>query len=62
MNDAKVFFGDAGRARFRRPKAVRSPERASFDSPGCNPGLSNRRATVALKGRDQLRANERLAA
>ncbi len=32
-------------------RPLRSTEGASFDSPGCNPGLTCRPATVALKGR-----------
>ena len=55
MNDNNVFVGDADHTRFRRPKAVCSPERASFDSPGCNPGFPARDAIVALKGRHSWR-------
>jgi hypothetical protein len=52
MSDADLFFGGADRG---RTKAVGSPERASFDSPGCHPGFSPREAIVALKGRDPRR-------
>jgi hypothetical protein len=38
-------------SKHRRAARLLSPERASFDSPGCNPGSSPRDANVALKGR-----------
>jgi hypothetical protein len=41
-------FGPFGAGRLRR---LLSPERASFHSPGCNPGYPGKRTIVALKGR-----------
>ena len=34
---------------------MHSTERASFDRPGCNPGLTSQHNVVALKGRDSGR-------